>query len=45
MHIQPVATNFFVNIYVGKQEQNLCLLHSKTLKIKEFLSVYAAFIS
>lgn len=36
IHIQPVATNFFINIYIGKQAQKLCLLHSKALEIKEF---------
>lgn len=46
IHIQPVATNFFINIYIGKQAQKLCLLHSTALKIKEFfLSAYVAFVS
>lgn len=36
IHIQPVATNFVVNICIGKQEQKLCLLYSKAIKIKEF---------
>lgn len=36
IHIQPVATNFVINIYIGKQAQKLCLLYRKALKIKEF---------
>lgn len=36
IHIQPVATNFVINIYIGKQAPKLCLPHSKALKIKEF---------